>query len=99
MLDALGKLRAAHPQIGDVRGREAVTAVELVEPDGAARPAPELTARVARRCHNRGLLVLTAGSYGNVLRFLPLLSITDTLLDEGLGLLGEVIAQECGTGV
>ncbi|MER5851696.1 hypothetical protein ABT126_32930 [Streptomyces sp. NPDC002012] len=53
--------------------------------DGSARTAPELTAHITRRRHDRGLLVLTAGSYGNVLRFLPPLSIPDTLLDDAWG--------------
>ncbi|WP_438948462.1 hypothetical protein [Streptomyces atratus] len=72
----------------------------------ACRWAPSVGAAAARAdgpyratLPRPGPLVLTAGSYGNVLRFLPPLSIPDTLLDEGLGLLGEVIAQECGTGV
>lgn len=47
-----------------------------------------------RRCHEDGLLVLTAGSYGNVLRFLPPLSISDALLREGVTVLEEAIAKE-----
>lgn len=94
MLGALDALRAAHPEIGEVRGRGAMTAVELVTPDGSRSPAPELAARIAGRCHAQGLLVLTAGSYGNVLRFLPPLSIPDELLKEGLGILGAAFAEE-----
>ncbi|WP_225839623.1 4-aminobutyrate--2-oxoglutarate transaminase [Streptomyces sp. NK08204] len=94
MLEHLGVLGDTHPVIGDVRGRGAMVAIELVEPDGERFPAPDLTARVARRCHENGLLVLTAGSYGNVLRFLPPLSISDDLLEEGLSILGEAITKE-----
>ncbi|MER6985150.1 4-aminobutyrate--2-oxoglutarate transaminase, partial [Streptomyces carpinensis] len=68
-----------------------------VQPHGDRVPAPELAAGIARRCHAEGLLVLTAGSYGNVLRFLPPLSICDTLLEEGLTLLGEAIAKEAAS--
>ncbi|GCB43708.1 4-aminobutyrate--2-oxoglutarate transaminase [Streptomyces sp. NL15-2K] len=94
MLEHLGELADAYAAIGDVRGRGAMIAIELVEPEGDRVPAPDLATRVARRCHADGLLVLTAGSYGNVLRFLPPLSISDALLEEGLTVLGEAIAKE-----
>jgi 4-aminobutyrate aminotransferase/(S)-3-amino-2-methylpropionate transaminase len=94
MLEHLSKLSDVHSVIGDVRGRGAMVAVELVEPFGDRVPAPDLAARIARRCHAEGLLVLTAGSYGNVLRFLPPLSISDTLLEEGLAILGEALTKE-----
>ncbi|MFI6435398.1 4-aminobutyrate--2-oxoglutarate transaminase [Streptomyces sp. NPDC050759] len=94
MLGRLGELADAYDVIGDVRGRGAMIAIELVEPEGDRVPAPDLAARVARRCHEDGLLVLTAGSYGNVLRFLPPLSISDALLEEGLTVLAEAIAKE-----
>ena len=67
-------------------------AVELVEP-GTKRPDAGLTARVARACHARGLVVLTAGSFGNVFRFLPPLAISDDLLHEGLDIIGEAFAE------
>ncbi|MFC4049132.1 4-aminobutyrate--2-oxoglutarate transaminase [Actinomadura syzygii] len=86
MLPRLRALAERVPAIGDVRGRGAMLAVELVRP-GTKDPDPELTARVARRCHERGLLVLTAGTYGNVLRFLPPLVISDELLADGLAVL------------
>ncbi|WP_324789323.1 4-aminobutyrate--2-oxoglutarate transaminase [Streptomyces sp. H51] len=94
MLEHLSALADTHEVIGDVRGRGAMVAVELVERHGDRVPAPDLTARIARRCHENGLLVLTAGSYGNVLRFLPPLSIPDALLEEGLAILSEAVAQE-----
>ncbi|MFF9651164.1 4-aminobutyrate--2-oxoglutarate transaminase [Streptomyces sp. NPDC014622] len=99
MLGRLDALRDAHPVIGDVRGRGAMAAIELVEPFGDRLPAPDLAARIARRCHAEGLMVLTAGSYGNVLRFLPPLSIPDDLLVEGLSLLGEAVAAEAASVV
>lgn len=94
MLEFLGGLSDRYPVIGDVRGRGAMIAIELVEQDGDRVPAPDLAARIAKRCHADGLLVLTAGSYGNVMRFLPPLSISDALLEEGLTILGEAIAKE-----
>ena len=91
MTARLDKLAAAHPAIGDVRGRGAMVAVELVGADGAS-PDKETTGRIAAACHRAGLLVLTAGTYGNVLRFLPPLVIPDDLLDEGLSVLEEAFA-------
>ncbi|MFW3168906.1 4-aminobutyrate--2-oxoglutarate transaminase [Geodermatophilus sp. CPCC 206100] len=83
MLRRLRALQERHPAIGDVRGRGAMIAVELVEP-GTSEPDPALTAAVARHCHAEGVVVLTAGTYGNVLRFLPPLVIGQDLLTEAL---------------
>jgi len=91
MLPRLRALAGRHDAIGDVRGRGAMTAIELVRP-GTKEPDPGLTSRVARRCHESGLLVLTAGTYGNVLRFLPPLVIPEHLLLEGLDVLDEAFA-------
>jgi 4-aminobutyrate aminotransferase/(S)-3-amino-2-methylpropionate transaminase len=66
-------------------------AVELVEP-GTKQPNPALTAAVVKACHSDGLVALTAGTFGNVLRFLPPLVIGDDLLDEGLGILEAAFA-------
>jgi 4-aminobutyrate aminotransferase / (S)-3-amino-2-methylpropionate transaminase / 5-aminovalerate transaminase len=90
MLPRLRALQDSHPVIGDVRGRGAMIAVELCGPDRV--PDQELTARIAAACHAEGLLVLTAGTFGNVLRFLPPLVLTDDLLDDGLSVLEKVFA-------
>jgi 4-aminobutyrate aminotransferase/(S)-3-amino-2-methylpropionate transaminase len=97
MLPRLRALAERHPEVGDVRGRGAMTAVELVRGDGSKEPNPELTAEVARRCHAAGLLALTAGTYGNVLRFLPPLVIPEHLLREGLDVLDEAFAAALGS--
>ncbi|MDV8066643.1 4-aminobutyrate--2-oxoglutarate transaminase [Rhodococcus sp. IEGM 1366] len=91
MSSELNSIAAATEVIGDVRGRGAMIAIELVLP-GTHIPDPDATARVNRYCQARGLLTLTAGTYGNVLRFLPPLSISDDLLAEGLGILRDAIA-------
>ncbi|SNR23391.1 4-aminobutyrate--2-oxoglutarate transaminase [Actinomadura mexicana] len=91
MLPRLRALAARHPAIGDVRGRGAMIAIELVR-EGTKEPDPELTARLARRCHENGLLVLTTGTYGNVMRFLPPLVIPEELLTEGLDVLEAAFA-------
>ncbi|NBV90464.1 MAG: aminotransferase class III-fold pyridoxal phosphate-dependent enzyme, partial [Actinobacteria bacterium] len=74
--------------IGDIRGRGAMIAVEIVKP-GTTEPDADITAKVAKGCHADGLVVLTAGTYGNVLRFLPPLVISDALLNEALDIIGE----------
>jgi 4-aminobutyrate aminotransferase/(S)-3-amino-2-methylpropionate transaminase len=66
-------------------------AVELVQP-GTREPDAALTGRLAAACHARGLVVLTAGTFGNVLRFLPPLVIGQDLLREGLDVLDEAFA-------
>jgi 4-aminobutyrate aminotransferase/(S)-3-amino-2-methylpropionate transaminase len=91
MLPRLRALQEKFPEIGDVRGRGAMLAVELVEP-GSKEPDAARTAEIAKACHARGLLTLTAGTYGNVLRFLPPLVIPQHLLEEGLDLLEEAFA-------
>lgn len=83
MLDRLHRLQADDDRLGDVRGRGAMIAVEIVK-SGTDEPDPLLTNAVAAAAHLAGVIVLTCGTYGNVLRFLPPLSISDDLLNEGL---------------
>ncbi|WP_035794015.1 4-aminobutyrate--2-oxoglutarate transaminase [Kitasatospora mediocidica] len=78
-------------EIGEVRGRGAMIAIELVKP-GGKEPNPEVTAAVAKACHAEGLVVLTAGTYGNVLRFLPPLVMPEHLLVEGLDIIENAFA-------
>lgn len=92
MLSRLGALAEADPRIGEVRGRGAMIAIELVKP-GTTEPDADLTKRVAAAAHAQGLVVLTCGTYGNVLRFLPPLSMPDHLLAEGLDILAAVFAE------
>ncbi|MBV9485098.1 MAG: 4-aminobutyrate--2-oxoglutarate transaminase [Frankiaceae bacterium] len=93
MTARLRAMQSSYPVIGDVRGRGAMIAVELVGSDGMT-PDPDLTKRIAAACHQDGVLVLTAGSYGNVLRFLPPLVISDELLDDALGVLEKAFASQ-----
>ncbi|MHC9296940.1 4-aminobutyrate--2-oxoglutarate transaminase [Mycobacterium sp. LTG2003] len=92
MLGRLNALAAADPRIADVRGRGAMIAIELVKP-GTTDPDADLTKRIAAAAHAQGLVVLTCGTYGNVLRFLPPLSMPDHLLDEGLDILDAVFRE------
>jgi 4-aminobutyrate aminotransferase/(S)-3-amino-2-methylpropionate transaminase len=91
----LGRLRAIQEKfdvVGEVRGRGAMIAVELVEP-GTKNPNPAATAALAKACHTEGLVVLTAGTYGNVLRFLPPLVIGENLLTEGLDIIESAFSR------
>ncbi|MBB2948645.1 4-aminobutyrate aminotransferase/(S)-3-amino-2-methylpropionate transaminase [Actinoplanes lutulentus] len=79
-------LQEADPGIAEVRGRGAMIAIELVVP-GGLEPDPVRTAAVSKACHEAGLLTLTCGTYGNVLRFLPPLVISDEDLRRGIEIL------------
>ncbi|ABM13389.1 MULTISPECIES: 4-aminobutyrate--2-oxoglutarate transaminase [Mycolicibacterium] len=92
MKDKLGRLQAEDDRIGDVRGRGAMIAVELVKP-GTLEPDPELTKNLLAAAHRAGVIVLSCGTFGNVLRFLPPLAISDELLLEGLDVL-ELILRD-----
>jgi 4-aminobutyrate aminotransferase/(S)-3-amino-2-methylpropionate transaminase len=92
MLPRLLALQERTAAVGDVRGRGAMLAIELVRP-GTLVPDPELTARITKACHAEGVLTLTAGTFGNVLRFLPPLVIGQDLLSEALDLLDGVVAE------
>lgn len=91
MKPRLEKIAAGSEIVGDVRGRGAMLAIELVKP-GGKEPNPEATAALAKACHQQGLLVLTTGTYGNVVRFLPPLVIGEELLNEGLDVLEDAIS-------
>ncbi len=91
MKDRLLALQAADDRIGDVRGRGAMIAVEFVKP-GSAEPDAALTDALAAAAHAVGVIVLTAGTFGNVVRFLPPLTISDELLVEGLDVVAELLA-------
>ena len=92
MLPRLRALQERHPVVGDVRGRGAMLAVELVRP-GTREPDPELTGRIAKACHAQGVVVLTAGTFGNVLRFLPPLVMGLVLLGEGIDVVEAAFAE------
>lgn len=91
----LGRLRAlagTFPAIGEVRGRGGMIAIEIVEA-GTTTPDAATAARLSAGCHRAGVLTLTCGTYGNVLRFLPPLVAPDALLHEAMDVLAEVAAS------
>ncbi|MTE23484.1 4-aminobutyrate--2-oxoglutarate transaminase [Microbacterium sp. ZXX196] len=87
--ERLAAISSRDPRIGDIRGRGAMIAAELVDPATGA-PDAALAKRLAAACVQRGVILLTCGTYGNVIRFLPPLTIGDELLDDAL----DVIARE-----
>lgn len=88
----MNNLKEKYPVIGDVRGLGAMVAIELVKDPATKEPAKEATARILGECCRRGLLVIGAGIYGNVIRMLMPLSITDAQLEQGLDIIEESMA-------
>ena len=89
--ESLRALQAKYSVIGEVRGRGAMQAIELVEP-GTKTPNTAAMNAVVKYCQSKGVLVLTAGTYSNVVRFLPPIVITDELLKDALSVLDEAFA-------
>lgn len=88
----LRQLQQQYPVIGDVRGRGAMIAIELVEP-GTLNPHAPAVDKLVKYCHSNGVLVLNAGTYGNVIRFLPSLAISDELLHDALDVIQAGLAS------
>ena len=90
--DSLRAMQAKYSVIGEVRGRGAMQAIELVEP-GTKTPNTAAMNAIVKYCQSKGVLVLTAGTYSNVVRFLPPIVITDELLKDALSVLDEALAS------
>jgi 4-aminobutyrate aminotransferase/(S)-3-amino-2-methylpropionate transaminase len=91
MTDALNEMAKKYPIIGEVRGRGAMQAIELVKA-GSDEPNSEAQAAIIKYCVSKGVLILSAGTYANVIRLLPSLAIDEALLKDGLAVLDEAIA-------
>ncbi|MBP1324943.1 4-aminobutyrate aminotransferase/(S)-3-amino-2-methylpropionate transaminase [Leucobacter exalbidus] len=85
------ELQKTDDRIGDIRGRGAMMAVEFVE-SGSKKANAALTGAIASHAANEAVILLTCGTYGNVVRFLPPLSISDELLREGLQVIADALA-------
>jgi 4-aminobutyrate aminotransferase/(S)-3-amino-2-methylpropionate transaminase len=92
LIAGLRRIAERHPAIGDVRGLGAMVAIELFEQGNLARPDAALTARITAEAARRGLILLSCGTHGNVIRMLVPLTASDELLDEGLGILAGSLA-------
>jgi 4-aminobutyrate aminotransferase/(S)-3-amino-2-methylpropionate transaminase len=86
-------LAARYPFVGEARGVGAMRALELVENRASLKPDPVLTERILALAASRGLLLLSAGLYTNVIRTLMPLTISDAELDEGLLVLESCFAD------
>ncbi len=89
---ALLELQKKYPVIGDVRGIGAMIAIELVQP-GTHEPNAAAVSAISAFAAQKGVLLLTAGTYGNVLRFLPSLAISNELIAEAVGVIDEAFAS------
>jgi len=89
LVAGLQAIQARHPQIAEVRGLGAMVAIELFETDERTRPAAELTAQIVARARDKGLILLSCGTYYNVLRVLVPLTVEDEVLERGLAIIGE----------
>jgi len=92
--DGLRKVAADHPAIGDVRGLGLMQASEFTTPDG--EPDAAAAARAHGAAAERGLLLLTCGAYGNVVRMIPPLIVTGEQIDDGLALWADAVADALG---
>jgi 4-aminobutyrate aminotransferase/(S)-3-amino-2-methylpropionate transaminase len=82
--------------IGDVRTIGAMAAIELVRGGDAGQPDADLTKAIVAQAMQQGVILLSCGARGNVIRFLPPLTISDELLDEALGVLENVVLGLAG---
>lgn len=97
MRPALEEMAASHPSIGEVRGRGAMLALEIVDPADGTTPDPATTVAIQRACLERDLLVLTCGTHKNVVRLLPALTIPHDTLRDGLGRMALAVADATST--
>ena len=88
--DRLTAMQSKYPIIGEVRGRGAMQAIELVKP-GTKDPLPKAVKAIVKECQSKGVILLTAGTFNNVIRFLPPLVIDLALLGQALTILDDAI--------
>ncbi len=97
LMARLSNMQGRHDAIGEVRGRGMMTAIELVADRASKEPLDGATGtEIVKRCLAEGVVILKAGTYDNVIRLLPPLTIDEKLLDEGLDVLDEAIGAVTG---
>jgi 4-aminobutyrate aminotransferase/(S)-3-amino-2-methylpropionate transaminase len=99
MVGALRAAQASIPAIGEVRNLGAMVAMELVMNGDAHAPDADLTKALVKRAGENGLVLLSCGLYGNVIRFLAPLTASDEIVREGLGIVIESLRELTGSGV
>jgi len=90
LMTGLRRLQEEYPAIGDVRGRGLMVASEFSHPDG--QPWPEMTSAVAKAARERDLLLLTCGTFGNVIRWIPPLVVNQTQVTEALDIFADALS-------
>ena len=93
VLQRFKEMKEKYSLIGDVRGLGAMVAMELVKDRKSKEPAKEETNLLIKKCSERGLILISAGTYGNVIRTLMPLVISDDELEEGLSILEEGVKE------
>jgi 4-aminobutyrate aminotransferase / (S)-3-amino-2-methylpropionate transaminase / 5-aminovalerate transaminase len=96
MVEVLKELQSKYPVIGDIRAQGAMIAFEMVKDPVSKDPFPEACAKIVEKCTAKGLILLKAGIYNNVVRMLAPLVITEEELEKGLGILTESIEETVG---
>lgn len=91
LIQGLEKLKEKYPEIGEVRGLGLMVATEFVKSDGS--PDPELTGAIVKACINKRLLLLSCGTYKNVIRWIPPLVVTEEEIERALRCFSEVIEE------
>jgi 4-aminobutyrate aminotransferase len=91
LLDGLGRAASGIPSVAEVRGRGLMVAIDFADPSTRA-PRPDLAKRLLAAAFERKLMLLTCGTYGNVVRIIPPLITTDAEVDLAIGIIGESLA-------
>ena len=94
--DRLDRLSQRYAEIGEVRGLGAMVAMELFRDGDKHQPDADLTAKIIAGARDRGLILLSCGTYGNVVRILVPLTVPDAQLDQGLAIIEETLAELLG---
>ncbi|WP_303801256.1 4-aminobutyrate--2-oxoglutarate transaminase [Alicyclobacillus macrosporangiidus] len=93
MVEVLKNLQAKHPVIGDIRAQGAMVAFELVKDPIRKEPFPEMCSKIVEKCTEKGLILLKAGIYNNVVRMLAPLVMSCDELEKGLNILAEAVEE------
>jgi 4-aminobutyrate aminotransferase len=91
LMTGLRRLQEEYPAIGDVRGLGLMVASEFSRPDG--QPWPEMAGAVAKAAYQRGLMLLTCGTFGNVIRWIPPLIVNQAQIQESLAIFADALAD------
>ena len=92
LMTGLRKFQEDYSQIGDVRGKGLMVGTEFVV-DGRADKAKPLVKEIIHKAEEKGLLLLSCGTYDNTLRWIPPLNVTSEQINDGLGIFGEALKE------